>query len=236
MPVSCFLPDGAHLQRRATPFERCGWSAPLFFCRPRQDIRKLLRWALTHVPGDCWPTPTASCCGKARRRGRPPAGVARENRAMERFRRTRRDEALELPPLPFLSWRDGARPATPCPISTARPSAARTRSAWPGAAGGESRGGKRWIFPVTPINLTRLPTIRSGRASIASGRRSEGQQPKAVYVIYSQITPFMKLAEHGPTVSAPAMQASGMGVNRVAQAVLGECICRDWHDHSWVDR
>jgi hypothetical protein len=57
-------------------------------------------------------------------------------------------------------------------------------------------------------------------------------------VIYSPSTPVRKrdAAEQARTVSAPALQAAAMGVNRVAVAVLGDCPCRDWRDHSRVDR
>ena len=65
----------------------------------------------------------------------------------------------------------------------------------------------------------------------------------ALYVIYSPIAPKRTLdaAEHARTVSALALQAAGMGANRVAVAVLRDriCrhwICRDWRDHSRVDR
>jgi len=57
----------------------------------------------------------------------------------------------------------------------------------------------------------------------------------AARVIYSPITPPRKLdaAERARTVWAPGLQTGGMGVNRVAVAVLGDRICRD---HSRVDR
>ena len=59
-----------------------------------------------------------------------------------------------------------------------------------------------------------------------------------MYVIYFPITPVKKLdaAEHARTVSAPARQAGGMGLTRVAQAVLRGSECLDWCDHSRVDR
>lgn len=57
-------------------------------------------------------------------------------------------------------------------------------------------------------------------------------------MIYSPITPVRKLdaAEHARAVSAPALQAGGMGVNRIAVAVLGDRICRDWRDYSRLNR
>ena len=60
----------------------------------------------------------------------------------------------------------------------------------------------------------------------------------AAYVIDSPITPVTKLdaAADARSISASALQAGGMGVNRVEAALLGGRKRRDRRDYSSVDR
>jgi len=103
---------------------------------------------------------------------------------------------------------------------------------------------ERWIFPVSTINLAtasdnpdraRVARVKLG---LGAGPRSEEQQAVAVDVIDSPTTPVTNLeaAVHARSISASALQAGAMGVDRVAGALLGDRTCRDRRDYSWVDR